>query len=174
MPTNGRNRRKTGVDKGETLGAHGNSLITDRIVDAVWEIWRNSRTITRQVNKDNITPEQFWILRFLYKSGPHRIKDIASQLGTTSSPVTIVIKRLERDKVVTRKRSSRDEREVEVSLTELGERVFEEWRQTRRKALSSLFDSLDAREKTVLQILLGKVVKAMHASNETFAVSPQP
>jgi MarR family transcriptional regulator, organic hydroperoxide resistance regulator len=112
------------------------------------------------VRAGEVTQEQYWILRFLYNSGSQRVKDIASHIGTTPSPVTISVKRLERENLVKRERSTRDERVVTVHLTRQGKDRFEAWRQRRRKVLSAVFDSLNEREKNSLVSLLSKVASS--------------
>jgi len=133
-------------------------LISERIADSIWEIWRSSRTVSHPVRVGEVTPEQYWILRLLYNEGPQRITDIASHIGTTSSPVTISVKRLERENLVRRERSTADERVVKVQLTKHGKDQFELWRLRRRKALSKIFDPLDEKEKNSLLALLIRVV----------------
>jgi MarR family 2-MHQ and catechol resistance regulon transcriptional repressor len=135
-----------------------NGVITDKIADSILEIWRNFRTFSSPIKAGQITLEQSWILRFLYNSGPKQIKDIASQIGTTSSPVTISVKRMERQNLVRRERGTKDERIVTVSLTKHGKDVFESWRRERRKALSNFFEILDEGEKNRLLSLLQKVL----------------
>ena len=136
------------------------SMISDRIADSIWEIWRAWRSASHPVKAGEVTPEQYWILRLLNNEGAMRIKDIASHIGTTASPVTISVKRLERDNLVKRERSTSDERVVRVTLTKRGRDQFELWRLRRRKALSKIFDPLDDTEKNTLLALLDKVTPA--------------
>ncbi len=94
-----------------------------------------------------------------------RIKDLASQIGVaSSSPITISVKRLEQRKLVRRERGKDDERVVTVTLTDRGRGVYESWRNERRKALSSLFESLSEREKETLLRLLDKVAISLERS----------
>ena len=138
--------------------------LAERIGTNIREIWRIARSMrSTQTAGNKITIEQYWILRLLRNSGPQRIKDIASEIGTTPSPVTISVKRLEQRNLVRRERGKKDERVVTVYLTEHGKSVFEAWRQERRKALSSIFDSLDQRERRLLLELLDKVLLARNS-----------
>jgi MarR family transcriptional regulator, organic hydroperoxide resistance regulator len=98
------------------------------------------------------------MLHFLYDSGPQSVKYIAAHAGTTSSPVTISMKRLERANLVKKIRGKSDERIVTVHLTEQGKKVFEARREERIKILSQLFNSLDLKEKYQLNALLEKVL----------------
>lgn len=136
------------------------NLLAERIADDVWELWRVARATAHPVKSGRITPEKYWILRLLYKSGAQKVKDIASKIGTTSSPVTISVKKLESENLVSRNRGSEDERVVMVDLTTHGREQFELWRRERIDALAHLFDSLASEEKTVLHRLLQKAVGA--------------
>lgn len=132
-------------------------FLTENILAGIHEIWHSARIMEPFVRSEKITLEQYWILRLLYETRSHRVKDIAQRIGTTSSPVTISVKRLERRGFVSRERSKEDERVVTVNLTSRGRAVFESWRKKRRKTLSILFDALDLNEKRTLLKLLEKV-----------------
>lgn len=131
--------------------------VSEKIADLIWDIWRTSKSVSHPVRIGEITPEQYTILRFLSSNGPRRVKDIAAYIGTTASPVTISVKRLERQNLVKRERSTEDERVVSVQLTKEGKERFEMWRLRRREALSGVFDSLNLKEKQSLLVLLQKV-----------------
>jgi len=134
------------------------NVLTERIADALWQVWRGWRLLSHPVKQGKITPEQYWILHVLHRFGPQRIKDLAARMGNGSSAVTIAIKRLERDGLVCRQRGTEDERVVLTHLTEHGRATFQAWRQQRRKALSALFEPLDAEEKRQLYEILAKVL----------------
>jgi DNA-binding MarR family transcriptional regulator len=131
--------------------------VSEKIADLIWEIWRTSKTASHPVWVGEVTPEQYSILRFLNVNGSQRVKDIAAYIGTTASPVTISVKRLERQNLVKRERNSKDERVVTVQLTREGKERFEVWRLRRKEAISGVFESLNQKEKRSLMILLQKV-----------------
>jgi DNA-binding MarR family transcriptional regulator len=148
------------------------AILNESIANSVREISRLGRVITNSQKKksERVGIEQYWILRLLYESGPKRIKDIAQEIGITSSPVTISVKRLALSKLVTRERGKRDERVVTVDLTDEGRKFFESWRQERSQALSSLFNILDEQERQQLYSLLQKVLKAHSRSKREIEV----
>ena len=122
------------------------------------EIWRLTSTMVGKLAAEGVTIDQYWILRFLYDSGPRSIKEIAAEVGISHSPATISVKRLEGRRLVKRARGHEDERVVTVNLTERGRKLFEGWRVRRRNELNALFDPLSAREKEQLLELLDKVL----------------
>ena len=122
------------------------------------EIWKLTSAMVGGPETEEVTIDQYWILRFLHDSGPKPIKDIAAEMGISHSPATISIKRLEGRRLVRRVRGHEDERVVTVSLTERGRKLFEGWRRSRRSALNSLFDSLNIQEKKRLLELLDKIL----------------
>lgn len=132
--------------------------VSEKIADLIWEIWRASRAASHPVRIGEVTPEQYWILRFLDSNGPQRVKDIAGHIGTTASPVTISVKRLEKRNLVKRERNvATDERVVIVKLTKEGKERFEMWSLRRREAISGIFESLNQKQKLALLELLQKV-----------------
>ena len=122
------------------------------------EIWKLTSAMVGRPEAEGVTIDQYWILRFLYDSGPQPIKDIAAEMGISHSPATISIKRLEGRRLVKRERGHVDERVVTVSLTERGRKLFEDWRKGRRMELESLFDALSGQEKKQLLELLDKIL----------------
>lgn len=122
------------------------------------EIGRMTGSMVGQPAEEEVTFDQYWILRFLYDSGPRSIKDIAAGVGVSHSPATVSVKRLEGRGLVKRVRGHDDERVVTVRLTERGRRLFEGWRRGRRKELKSLFGSLSKEEKRQLLDLLDRVL----------------
>ena len=103
-----------------------------RIAADIHELGRLTGAMVGEEKPDEVTIEQYWILRLLYDSGPHPIKDIASEMGTTHSPITLSVKRLEQRGLVRRERGTEDERVVIVHLTDHGTTLFREGRRGRR------------------------------------------
>ncbi|TJZ90743.1 MarR family transcriptional regulator [Paracoccus gahaiensis] len=67
-----------------------------------------------------LTYPQFLVMMTLWSGDGLSVGAIGDQLGLDSSTLTPLIKRLEGAELVTRRRDSRDERRVIVSLTEKG------------------------------------------------------
>ncbi|WP_258405618.1 MarR family winged helix-turn-helix transcriptional regulator [Shewanella zhangzhouensis] len=67
-----------------------------------------------------LTYTQYLIMLILWEQDGMGLKDIAERLGQQSGALTPVIKRLESQGLVHRRRSDEDERSLVISLTEAG------------------------------------------------------
>lgn len=70
-----------------------------------------------------LTYPQYLVLHALWEQDGRSVGAVAERLGLESSTVTPLVKRLESAGFVTRTRDARDERRVEVRLTERGRNV---------------------------------------------------
>jgi DNA-binding MarR family transcriptional regulator len=70
-----------------------------------------------------ITYPQFLVLTALNDEGTLTVGGLAARLGLEPSTITPLVKRLEVAGLVGRKRGLKDERQVEVSLTEAGQAI---------------------------------------------------
>ncbi|MBX6342046.1 MAG: MarR family transcriptional regulator [Thermomicrobiaceae bacterium] len=112
------------------------------------------------VRRGEITPQQYWLLRQLWKRGPLSIGELAGTLGISQSSATTACQRLEKAGLVTRRRQAEDERVVQVALTAEGAERFAAWRQRRRAAIAELLGALSAAEQEQLQRLVERILDA--------------
>jgi DNA-binding MarR family transcriptional regulator len=134
------------------------AMTTDRLVEDVLTLYHLIRRTSHPVQRGEITPEQYWLLRLLRRSGPMSIGQLADALGITGSSVTTGCKRLERAGLVQRERQSDDERMVLVALTPQGQQKIEAWQQERRAFLARLLAPLSPQEQDTLAALLERVL----------------
>jgi DNA-binding MarR family transcriptional regulator len=114
-----------------------------------------------------ITYPQYLVLSTLWEADGLSIGAIAERLGLDSSNVTPLVKRMEAARLVSRLRNPSDERQVVVSLTDLGRDM-----QARSACLGqTLFESADMSVERLIQ--LNKDVQAFRDSVARF-VSTQP
>lgn len=78
------------------------------------------------LDEHGLTYPQYTVLSVLQQDGPAPVTVLARRLGLTSSTLSPLLKRLEQQGRVTRRRACEDERTVLVDLTEQGRRVGEE------------------------------------------------
>jgi DNA-binding MarR family transcriptional regulator len=87
-------------------------------------VYAVSRQITQiyqpLLNELDITYPQYLALLTLWESGTQTVNQIGEKLLLDSGTLTPLLKRLEQKELLNRKRSSADERVVEISLTEKG------------------------------------------------------
>ena len=135
-------------------------MASDRLVDDVLALYHLIRRSSHPVHRAEITPEKYWLLRLLKRSGGMSISQLAEALGITGSSVTTACKKLEQAGLVSRERQSDDERMVRVTLTTEGLRTIEEWQQQRREFLAHLLAPLEQHEQEELHRLLEHMLEA--------------
>lgn len=89
-----------------------------------------------------LSPPQFWLLRLLEKHGTCTPSDVAQTMGVTSGAVTSLADRLYKQELITRERSKKDRRVVELSLTTKGKEIIELLSQERLSQLSEVCSRL--------------------------------
>src|SRR5438105_15702242 len=134
-------------------------MVRDRLVDDVLALYHLIRRASHPVHRAEMTPEQYWLLRFLRRRGPLSIGELADALGITGSSVTTSCKRLEKAGLVTRERQADDERMVRVMLTTQGHKQVEAWHQRRREIVVQWLATLEQDEQETLQQLLERLLE---------------
>lgn len=93
-------------------------------------LYATSMAVTRSykpmLDAMGITYPQYLVLNVLGEQDGATIGTVADRLSLDSSTVTPLVKRLEQAKLVTRRRSTVDERQVQVWLTDEGRSRLEE------------------------------------------------
>ena len=134
-------------------------MATEQLAEDLIALWRLLRNLSHPVRRAEITPEQYWLLRLLNRSGPLSISELANRLDIAISSATISCKRLEKAGLLTRERQSDDERVVRVALTAAGLAQIDAWGQRKREALTRMLNVLDAQEQQTLQSLIERVLE---------------
>ncbi|MFA5299777.1 MAG: MarR family transcriptional regulator [Lutibacter sp.] len=87
-------------------------------------VYAASRLITREyqpfLDKLEITYPQYLVLMVLWENDGLPVNDIAKKLILNTNTITPLLKRMEQQGLIIRKRSENDERKVLVHLTEKG------------------------------------------------------
>ena len=93
----------------------------DMFCHAIYTTWHVvNRAYKKHLGPINLTYPQYITLTLLWEKDAQIVSELALGLSMETSTLTPLIKRLESDGLVTRKRSSHDERRVVVNLTERG------------------------------------------------------
>lgn len=135
-------------------------MATEQLAEDLLALWRVLRNLSHPVRRAEMTPEQYWLLRLLHRSGPLSISELANQLDIAISSATISCKRLEKAGLLTRERQLDDERVVRVALTPQGLAQIDAWGKRKREALTRMLRVLDAQEQRVLQDLIERVLES--------------
>jgi MarR family transcriptional regulator, organic hydroperoxide resistance regulator len=92
-------------------------------------VYAVSRLITREyqpfLDRLEITYPQYLVLMVLWEHEPLPVNDIAKKLILNTNTITPLLKRMEQQGLITRKRSEKDERNVLVQLTGKGRKLQE-------------------------------------------------
>ena len=87
-------------------------------------IYAASRLITREyqpyLDKLEITYPQYLVLMVLWENNSMSVNEIAQKLILNTNTITPLLKRMETQEIITRKRSENDERKVIIELTKKG------------------------------------------------------
>jgi len=93
-------------------------------------VYAASRLITREyqplLDGLGITYPQYLVLMILWEEDSVAVNDIAKKLILNTNTITPLLKRMEKQGLVKRKRSRDDERKVMIQLTENGRKLQEE------------------------------------------------
>ncbi len=115
------------------------------------------RTITRLLRAEapyGTSVSALLVLSTLQDRGPSRVTTLAEIADVTQPTMTALVTRLEKSKLVTRRRDAKDGRAMEVSITPAGGRRIEEVLSLRAGVLTERLKQLDAEQIAALDAAL--------------------
>lgn len=83
------------------------------------------RLYTPLLSELGVTYPQYLVLLLLWEKDGLIINELGERLHLDSGTLTPLLKRMEKEKIINRRRSSEDERKVEIFLTEKGAAIKE-------------------------------------------------
>lgn len=108
-------------------------------------VYAASRLITREyqpfLDKLKITYPQYLVLMVLWENDSLPVNDIAKKLILNTNTITPLLKRMEQQGLIVRKRSDKDERKVLVHLTDEGHSLKAQASQIPEELIKSLSNS---------------------------------
>ncbi|MCT4673285.1 MAG: MarR family transcriptional regulator [Prolixibacteraceae bacterium] len=111
-----------------------------------------SRMITKLyqplLDQYGITYPQYLVLMVLWESSPLPVKEIGQKLYLNSNTLTPLLKRMENQDLIIRKRDTNDERKVFITLTEKANELQREI----ACVPTTLFEKLDLPKEKLIQI----------------------
>lgn len=109
-----------------------------------------------------ITYPQYLVLLVLWENNAQTVTEIGTRLALESNTLTPLLKRLEQKELLTRSRSSKDERAVVVTLTESGQALKEQAVCIPQKIMESFANtSISKEELQAFQKTLNKLVELL-------------
>lgn len=129
-------------------------------------VYAASRLITREYQPflDNleITYPQYLVLMVLWEKDSISVNDIAKKLILNTNTVTPLLKRMEVQKLLSRKRADKDERKVIVQLTKKGRGLQEEASRIPEELTKRLSDSeLEIDDLLMLKDKLNSIISLL-------------
>lgn len=103
----------------------------------------------REILQDfDITPPQFDALQFLVDEGEMTVGELSSKLYLAPSTITDLIDRMEKNRLVKRKRDERDRRSVKLCVEEKGLILINEVIEIRQRYMEKLLEGMAAEERS--------------------------
>ena len=129
---------------------------------AMWAMRTHQR---KALVESGLTGPQVGVLWFLYEYKSLSLSRLAELQMNTPANMTGVVKRLERDGFVTRRRHDKDSRIQMITLTERGEAATKKARKDMEKAMAELFDDCAPDDVTAMLRVLEQVRQRAEAAN---------
>ena len=129
-------------------------------------VYAASRLITRAyqplLEKLQLTYPQYLVLMILWENDHVSVNDISRRLILNTNTVTPLLKRMEKQGLISRKRSETDERKMIVSLSDKGRHLREPAAEIPEKLLQSFPAETFSKEDIVeLRDKLNQLIRAM-------------
>jgi len=110
----------------------------------------NYRSTIKLLKQYHLTVPQFGVLEVLYHLGDMCINDIISKTLSTSGNMTVVIKNLEKAKLINKIQNEKDKRKFLIRITTKGKKLIEEIFPKHLLDLQKGFSRLEYDEKMIL------------------------
>jgi DNA-binding MarR family transcriptional regulator len=132
----------------------------DSIVEALVYLYTESRRITKALaEKHGLTGPQLVVLKMLEPVGKLSLSDLSGRIRAKNSTVTGIIDRMERDGLVTRRRSDADRRVVHIELTAKGRKLAAETEVAPMQIFRAVLGELSPRDSTELRRILTRLAR---------------
>lgn len=116
------------------------------------------RFLESNMKKFEITPPQFEVLMTLWVEDGVVLSELGRRLSRDGPTITGIIDRMEKKKLLVRKRSLRDRRVIQVYLTPMAWEIKENLMKMQSEAARDIAGSFTAEDVDTLESLLRKVL----------------
>lgn len=100
--------------------------LIDKYIELTHEVWKNSENLIREEISEDLTNDQHYILRNIYKNGKATTTGLAEAFSVQKSAITAIVNRLVDKNLIMRTYDEADRRYIFLTLTEEGKKQFEE------------------------------------------------
>ena len=136
--------------------------LEDAILRALRRITRSIDLHSRQLASTyGLTGPQLVALRAIARIGPLMPSEVAREISLSQATVTGIIDRLAARQLVTRRRSTKDRRLVNVSITPAGLALIDAAPSPLQERFVQRLASLSAEEQAIIRLTLEKIVRMM-------------
>lgn len=134
-------------------------------------VYAASRLITREyqpfLDKLGITYPQYLVMMILWEKENISVNEIAKKLILNTNTITPLLKRMEKQRLINRQRSTDDERKVIIELTESGRILEKEAALIPEKLAAKLINGpLKVEEIVDLKNKLNSIIKLLSSTEE--------
>jgi DNA-binding MarR family transcriptional regulator len=117
------------------------------------------RVMSASVAKDNLTIQQFSVMRLIGRHGPLPMNRLSDELRVSPPNITGVVDRLEKQGLVKRVPSATDRRTKEIHLTEKGDALYRKVTKGYSEFLQQALNELTSEEQEILAKLMSKLAR---------------
>ena len=138
----------------------------DEILIALRRIMRATDLQSQQLSRQSgLTVPQLLVMQAIAKEGSPSTSTLARHIVVSHATVTRIIDRLERDGIVTREKSSKDKRVVNVSLTDTGKSKLDAAPEPLQAEFLRKYRELESWEQQMLKSSLLRIATMMDAED---------
>jgi DNA-binding MarR family transcriptional regulator len=133
------------------VGARGyRHAVNELLVDIFNDILKVEHKAIESFAGNSLTMSEMHILEVIGNNPDQKMSAIARKLKITLPTLTVSVQRLEEKGYITRNRSGADRRKVSASLTERGQKAYDDHAAFHAGMVDSLFESLNIDKMPVL------------------------
>ncbi|MFD2612113.1 MarR family winged helix-turn-helix transcriptional regulator [Paenibacillus gansuensis] len=133
--------------------------IADRFQRAMFTTARRLGPDLVQQSKLGITANQFFILKYISRTGSCRLAQLAELMEVKPSAITVIIDRLESNKLVVRQPDSTDRRAILVHLTDYGRKALKLVDEIRKEQINKYLSKIEEKELLMFLDTFEKLAK---------------
>lgn len=133
------------------------SSVTERFDRATFTLMRILGAQILHTSDLPITKTQFYMLSFIHQHSPCKTSFLADKLEVNNSAITVMLDRLEDQRLIHRHRNDNDRRVIQIELTDTGIEILQQGLTVRKNILERYFSQLSEIEVTTLITTLEKL-----------------